>query len=335
MTTIARSLRAPRGTSLTCKGWPQEAALRMLMNNLDPDVAERPDDLVVYGGTGKAARIWEAFDAIVRCAAASRRRRNADRAVGQAGRRLPHACRRAARAHRQRQPRAEVGDVGDVPRSRGSRADDVRPDDRRQLDLHRHAGHPAGHLRNAGRAGARSTSAARSPARLDGHRRPRRHGRRPAARGHDERRRGARRRSRSGAHRAAARDGLSRRSDRRSRRRARSRARIRAATGSPARSALLGNAAEVLPELVRRGVVPDVVTDQTSAHDPLVGLRARRLVAGATRRALRPPDPADYERRAIDAMGRHVARDARAAAARRDRLRLRQQHPRAGASRPA
>src|SRR5215203_3897558 len=66
MTMIARSLRAPRGTSLTCQGWPQEAALRMLMNNLDPDVAERPDDLIVYGGTGKAARSWDAFDAIVR-----------------------------------------------------------------------------------------------------------------------------------------------------------------------------------------------------------------------------------------------------------------------------
>ena len=65
MTTAVRSIRAPRGTSLTCKGWPQEAALRMLMNNLDPEVAERPDDLVVYGGTGRAARSWEAFDAIV------------------------------------------------------------------------------------------------------------------------------------------------------------------------------------------------------------------------------------------------------------------------------
>ena len=66
MATATRTIRAPRGTSLTCKGWPQEAALRMLMNNLDPDVAERPDDLVVYGGSGKAARSWPAFDAIVR-----------------------------------------------------------------------------------------------------------------------------------------------------------------------------------------------------------------------------------------------------------------------------
>src|SRR5437762_12433740 len=61
-----RPVRAPRGSELTCKGWQQEAALRMLMNNLDPEVAERPDDLVVYGGTGKAARDWPSFDAICR-----------------------------------------------------------------------------------------------------------------------------------------------------------------------------------------------------------------------------------------------------------------------------
>jgi urocanate hydratase len=61
-----RTIRAPRGTTLNTRGWQQEAALRMLMNNLDPEVAERPDDLIVYGGTGKAARNWEAFEAIVR-----------------------------------------------------------------------------------------------------------------------------------------------------------------------------------------------------------------------------------------------------------------------------
>src|SRR5229473_6979698 len=59
-------IRAPRGTKLRCKGWKQEAAMRMLMNNLDPDVAERPRDLVVYGGSGKAARDWPSFHAIVR-----------------------------------------------------------------------------------------------------------------------------------------------------------------------------------------------------------------------------------------------------------------------------
>jgi len=60
-----RVIRAPRGTPRSCKGWIQEAALRMLMNNLDPEVAEDPDRLVVYGGSGKAARTWEAFDRIV------------------------------------------------------------------------------------------------------------------------------------------------------------------------------------------------------------------------------------------------------------------------------
>jgi urocanate hydratase len=61
-----RPVRAPRGTQLSCKGWPQEAALRMLMNNLDPEVAEHPDQLIVYGGSGRAARSWDAFDGIVR-----------------------------------------------------------------------------------------------------------------------------------------------------------------------------------------------------------------------------------------------------------------------------
>ena len=62
---MSRTIRAPRGTELSCKGWVQEAAMRMLMNNLDPDVAERPEDLVVYGGIGKAARNWDAYDRIV------------------------------------------------------------------------------------------------------------------------------------------------------------------------------------------------------------------------------------------------------------------------------
>src|SRR5205085_349187 len=62
-----QTIRAPRGTTLTCKGWLQEAALRMLMNNLDPEVAERPQDLVVYGGSGKAARNWPSLLKIIDC----------------------------------------------------------------------------------------------------------------------------------------------------------------------------------------------------------------------------------------------------------------------------
>src|SRR5687768_1788576 len=65
MRATGRSISAPRGMTLSCKAWPQEAALRMLMNNLDPEVAEDPDNLIVYGGTGRAARNWASFDAIV------------------------------------------------------------------------------------------------------------------------------------------------------------------------------------------------------------------------------------------------------------------------------
>ena len=83
-----RIIHAPRGSERTCKGWHQEAAMRMLMNNLDPDVAENPDQLVVYGGTGRAARSWEAFDAIVRLAARARKRRNPSRSIGKAGRQI-------------------------------------------------------------------------------------------------------------------------------------------------------------------------------------------------------------------------------------------------------
>ena len=65
MTIAARAVRAPRGTTLACRGWPQEAAFRMIQNNLDPEVAEKPDELIVYGGTGRAARSWKAFDRIL------------------------------------------------------------------------------------------------------------------------------------------------------------------------------------------------------------------------------------------------------------------------------
>src|SRR5512143_4334857 len=63
---MSRTVRAPRGIQISCKSWLQEAALRMLMNNLDPEVAEKPDELIIYGGRGKAARNWDAFDAIVK-----------------------------------------------------------------------------------------------------------------------------------------------------------------------------------------------------------------------------------------------------------------------------
>ena len=161
-----RVVRAARGPELTAKSWQTEAPLRMLMNNLDPENAERPEDLVVYGGTGKAARSWEAYDAIVRCPHHAGVRRDAARAERQAGRRDAHARVGPARADRELQPGRRLGQLGGVPAARASRPDDVRPDDRRLVDLHRHPGHPAGHLRDV-RGGGRQArfGRARWPAR--------------------------------------------------------------------------------------------------------------------------------------------------------------------------
>ncbi len=131
--------------------------------------------------------------------------------IGQAGRRLRHAPLGAARADRQRQPGRRLGQLGRVSPPRRPGPDHVRPDDGRIVDLHRHAGHPAGHLpdlRLGRRDPLRRRLRPRRPPRA--HRRPRRHGRRPAAGGHHGRRRGALRRGRSGAHQAAPRDRLRR-----------------------------------------------------------------------------------------------------------------------------
>ena len=152
MTPAARSARRAAARS-TAKSWLTEAPLRMLQNNLDPEVAERPQELVVYGGIGRAARNWECFDRILAALRAARRRRDAAGAVGQAGRRVPDARRRAARADRQFQPRAALGDLGALQRARSQGPDDVRPDDRGLVDLHRQPGHRAGHLRDLRRGG--------------------------------------------------------------------------------------------------------------------------------------------------------------------------------------
>ena len=113
-----REIRAPRGPELNAKSWMTEAPLRMLMNNLDPDVAENPNELVVYGGIGRAARTWDDFDRIVATLKTPERGRDAARAVRQAGRRVPHAQGCAARADRQLEPRAALGDLGSFQRAR-------------------------------------------------------------------------------------------------------------------------------------------------------------------------------------------------------------------------
>ena len=127
----ARRARAARQRDSPARNWLIEAAYRMIQNNLDPEVAENPDALVVYGGIGKAARNWACFDAILDGAAHARRRRDAAGPVRQAGRRVPHPRRCAARADRQLEPGAEVGDLGALQRARPQGPDDVRPDDGR------------------------------------------------------------------------------------------------------------------------------------------------------------------------------------------------------------
>ena len=263
-----REVRAPRGTELTCKGWPQEAALRMLMNNLDPEVAERPDDLVVYGGTGRAARSWEAFDAIVR---ELRRLEGDETLLVQSGKPVgvvqTHEW-APARADREREPRPRVGHLGGVPQARGARAHDVRPDDRGLVDLHRHAGNPAGHLRDV--RGDRRQAVRRHARGHDlAHGRPRRDGRRTAARGHDERRRGrcasrSTRRGSSGGSRRATSTCRSTTSTRRSGWRS-----MPATAGRRCRSACSATRPTSCRALAASGAPIDIVTDQTSAHDPL------------------------------------------------------------------
>ncbi len=190
-TTGARPVKAARGTELTAKSWQTEAPLRMLMNNLDPEVAERPDDLVVYGGTGRAVRSLGRVRRHHPHPGNHGKGRDPAGPVRQAGRRLPHQRMGAARAAGQLQPRRRLGELARVPPARGRGPDDVRPDDRRVLDLHRHPGHPAGHLRDLRRDRPQAhRGRERHPRRHpDPHRRLRRHGRRPAARRHPERRR--------------------------------------------------------------------------------------------------------------------------------------------------
>ena len=176
----ARPVRAPRGNALTCANWQIEAAYRMIQNNLDPEVAENPDELVVYGGIGKAARNWPAFDAILD----SLRKLKADETLLVQSGKPVGVFRTHAGA-----PRVLIANSNLVPKwatwehfNELDRAgpDDVRPDDGRQLDLHRHAGHRAGHLRDLCRSRPPAFQR-RSGRPLGADRRPGRHGRRAAA----------------------------------------------------------------------------------------------------------------------------------------------------------
>ncbi len=161
---VATAVRAPRGSSITCKGWHQEAALRMIHNNLDPEVAENPDELIVYGGRGRAARDWPSFHAIVRSLQSLE---NDETLIVQSGKPVG-----MFRTHPEA-PRVLIANsnlVGhwsnfdEFTRLGKHGPHDVRPDDRRLVDLHRQPGHRARHVRNIRRRWRANISADRSRA---------------------------------------------------------------------------------------------------------------------------------------------------------------------------
>jgi len=299
----SRVVRAPRGPELSCKGWAQEAALRMLMNNLDPDVAERPADLVVYGGTGRAARSWEAFDAIVR---ELRRLENDETLLVQSGK--PVGVFRT----NEWAPRVLIANSNLV--GKWANWDTFRELERAGLTMYGQM--TAGSWIYIGTQGilqgTYETFAELARQHFGGSLRGRvtltaglggMGGAQPLAVTMndgvalvvevDEAR--ARRRLDMGYV-----DRLTSDLDEALRW-----AREAAAEGRAESVALVGNAAEVEPELVRRGERFDVVTDQTSAHDALSGY-VPAGVSMAAAAELRRSDPEEYVRRSVASMADHV-----------------------------
>ena len=296
-------IRAPRGSTISCKGWHQEAALRMLMNNLDPEVAERPEDLVVYGGGGKAARNWECYEKIV---ATLRRLENDETLLVQSGKPVG-----VFRTHDEA-PRVLIANAHLVPR--WATWDEFRRLD--QLGLTMYGQMTAGSWIYIGTQGIlqgtyetfaelarqhfQETLAGRLvlTAGLGGM-----GGAQPLAAtmngaaflGVDVDDTRIRRRVETGYC-----DRISHDLDE---------ALALVLTARDRKEALsvglVGNIAEVMPELVRRSVVPDVVTDQTAAHDLQLGYIPAGLSLDQAS-ALRAKDPKGYEARVLDSMVTHV-----------------------------
>ena len=299
----ARTIRAPRGSTLSCKSWQQEAALRMLMNNLDPEVAERPQDLVVYGGIGKAARNWACFDAIVGCL---KELGNDETLLVQSGK-----------------PVGVFGTHPDAPRVLISNSmlvpawatwENFYELDRKGLMMYgqmtagswiyigtqgilqgtyetfaeaarqHFGGSLAGRLvltaGLGGMGGAQPLAATMNQGVMIAVEVDRqRIERRLQSRYLDE--------MAESLEEALARAQLARRDSR------------------ALSIGLLGNAADILPEMARRRVVPDLVTDQTSAHDPLNGYVPNRMGYEQALR-LRRDEPARYMAEARRSMAEHV-----------------------------
>ncbi|MFL5241984.1 MAG: urocanate hydratase [Gemmataceae bacterium] len=299
-----RLVRAPRGAQRSCKGWIQEAALRMLMNNLDPEVAEDPDRLVVYGGSGKAARTWRDFETIV---AALRKLENDEALLIQSGKPVG-VIRTQAMA-----PRVLMANSLLVPK--WATWEEFRRLEQMGLTMfgqmtagswiyigtqgilqgtyetfaacaRRHfGGSLAGRLVVTGGLGGMG-GAQPLAATMNG----------AAFLGVDVDSARIERRIRSGYLDVIARDldeALKRVLD--AKRQAK-----------PLSVGLAGNIAAILPELVKRNLVPDVLTDQTSAHDPLNGYVPLEQFPGEDLIALRREDPDQYVRRAKETMAVHV-----------------------------
>jgi urocanate hydratase len=298
-----RVVRAPRGPQISCKSWQQEAALRMLMNNLDPEVAERPDELVVYGGIGKAARNWECFDAIVR---ALRELENDQTLLVQSGKPVG-----VFRTHPDA-PRVLISNSMLVPA--WATWDHFYELDRKGLMMYGQM--TAGSWIYIGTQGilqgTYETFAAAARQHFGGSLKGRlvvtaglggMGGAQPLAATMNE---GVIIAVDVDRHRIERRlvtrylDEASESLDD-----ALARARAAQAGGQPLSIGLLGNAADVLPELVRRGVVPDLVTDQTSAHDPLNGYVPNGTTLEKALR-LREKDPKRYMAEARRSMAEHV-----------------------------
>ncbi|MGB5303179.1 MAG: urocanate hydratase [Gemmatimonadota bacterium] len=297
-----RTIRAPRGREISCKGWQQEAALRMLMNNLDPDVAERPEDLVVYGGRGQAARNWECFDGIVR---ALRDLADDETLLVQSGKPVG-----VFYTHKDA-PRVLIANSNLVPHW----ATQEHFDDLAAKGLIMFGQMTAGSWIYIGTQGIlqgtyESLGALAAQKGWDSLK-----GKIVLTGGLG---------GMGGAQPLAVtmNEGVAlvvevdpSRAQRRLETRYVDRvvestdeaiALCEAAreAGEALSVGLIGNCAEVLPDLVRRGFEPDVVTDQTSAHDVLMYVPIGLSVEEAA--ALRKSDPQEYERRSMPSMARHV-----------------------------
>jgi len=303
MTTLTHHVRAPRGTTISCKGWPQEAALRMLMNNLDPEVAERPDDLIVYGGSGKAARNWACYEAITR---ALRALEHDETLLVQSGKPVgifhthPGAPRvlivnsmlvpawatwetfrdlehKGLTMYGQMTAGSWIY-IGTQGILQGTFETLASVADRKfggSLEGRVFVSAGLGGMGGAQPLAATMNGAAALVIEVDPHRIQRR----LQTRYVDE-----------------STDSLDAALDRVSAWQREKRGRS---------IALLANAADVLPELVKRGITPDVLTDQTSAHDALNGYVPNGMTL-AEADTLRQENPDEYVRRSVAAMGVHV-----------------------------